>query len=193
MYRLEPLRRHYCVFLLLLVLLCGAKAFAAESARPQAWAQPVVLQDSENFFQVTPYLYRSAQPSAKGMRAYEKFGIRTVINLRARHSDDDEARGTNLTLVHIPTRTRNVAADEVVVRALQAIRDAEKPVLVHCMHGADRTGLIMAMYRIVEQGWTKEAALDEMRNGGFGFHSIWIHIPKYIANADVERIRARLR
>lgn len=163
-------------------------AFVRPDSRQSAWAQPVDLAGSENFFRVTPDLYRSAQPSKAGMHAYEAFGIRTVINLRGRHSDDDEAKGTNLVLVHIPTGTRAVSSDEFITKALQAIRDAQKPALVHCMHGADRTGLIMAMYRIVEQGWTREAALDEMKNGGFGFHSIWMHIPEYLENLDEKRI-----
>ena len=45
----------------------------------------------------------------------------------------------------------------------------EGPVLVHCKHGADRTGCIVALYRIVFQSWSKEAAIDEMHNGGYGF------------------------
>lgn len=163
---------------------------ARPNTRPGAWAQPVELKDSENFFRITPDLYRSAQPNKKGMRAYEAAGIRTVINLRARHSDNDKARGTNLVLVHIPTRTRAVSSDEFIVKALQTMRDAEKPALVHCMHGADRTGLVIAAYRVIEQGWTREAALDELKNGGFGFHSIWTHIPEYLENLDEKRIEA---
>jgi hypothetical protein len=49
---------------------------------------------------------------------------------------------------------------------------------------------MMAMYRIVEQRWTKEAALDELKRGGYGFHSAWRNIPDYIKKADIERIRA---
>ena len=182
--------------LLAACLLVFAASAHAAGTRPAEWAQPVELKGSENFFRVTSDLYRSAQPDEEGMKAYAQFGIRTVINLRARHTDDDEARGTNLVLVYIPSRTRKINSGETVIKVLQAIRDAEKPVLVHCMHGADRTGLIIAMYRIIEQGWAKEAALDELRNGGFGFHSIWAHIPAYIENLepeDLERIRAALR
>ena len=178
------------------LLVFTASFTSAAEPRPANWAQPVMLEHSDNFFKVNDDLYRSAQPSKKGMRAYEAFGIRTVVNLRARHTDNSEAKGTGLVLVHIPTRTRKVASDEFVIKALQAVRDAEKPALVHCMHGADRTGLIIAMYRVIEQGWSKEAALDEMRNGGFGFHSIWEHIPEYLEKLDgasIDRIRAALR
>jgi protein tyrosine phosphatase (PTP) superfamily phosphohydrolase (DUF442 family) len=157
-----------------------------------AWAAPVQLADSDNFFRVTEHLYRSAQPSAKGMRAYERFGIQTVINLRGFHSDVDEVRGTELTLLEIPTHTWDADKDEFTINALQAIRDSEKPVLVHCQHGADRTGLVIAAYRVVEYGWSKAEAVDELRNGGFGFHSIWQNIPEYIEQLDVEKIRNAL-
>ena len=52
------------------------------------------------------------------------------------------------------------------------IRRASGPVLVHCLHGSDRTGTIVAMYRIVEQGWTREAAIAEMTGGGYGYHAV---------------------
>ena len=197
----ERLSRYFFCFMVLVLVAVphfpgGTPDAAAREPRPETWAQPVELKHSRNFFRVSGDVYRSAQPDEDGMRACEQFGIRTVVNLRARHSDTDEARGTNLVLVHIPTKTRAVSSDETVIAALRAIRNAEKPVLVHCMHGADRTGLVIAMYRIIEQDWTREEALDELRNGGFGFHSIWKHIPEYLENLDdarIERIRTSLR
>ena len=81
--------------------------------------------------------------------------------------------------------------DAQVVRTLKLLRDADKaPFLIHCQHGADRTGLMVAMFRIVEQGWSKADAIEEMRKGGFGFHALWRNIPRYINKADVEKIRA---
>ena len=44
---------------------------------------------------------------------------------------------------------------------------------MHCQQGADRTGTMMAFYRIAVQGWPKDDAIAEMKNGGYGFHSIW--------------------
>ncbi len=186
----RPLKRRF-IFIFCLVL--GGVLLVFAGATGRTWAAPVPLADSDNFFQVAKHLYRSAQPSAEGMRAYEKFGIRTVINLRAFHSDAEEVRGTELTLVEIPILTWDAAKDALVIRVLQAIRDAEKPVLVHCQHGADRTGLMMAAFRMVEQDWSKAEALDELRNGGFGFHTIWQNIPEYIEEMDIDQIRSALR
>jgi protein tyrosine/serine phosphatase len=47
---------------------------------------------------------------------------------------------------------------------------SEGPVLVHCHHGADRTGCIVAVYRMIVNDWTREAAIEEFRNGGYGYH-----------------------
>lgn len=189
------LRSRLLSFLLFAAVLCVSSSIgcafadAAKEQRSPEWAQPVTLDKSDNFFRVAPCLYRSAQPDAKGMEAYEAMGIRTVINLRANHSDDTEAQRTSLILRRIPINTWNIK-DEHVVAVLSLLRTEEKPVLVHCQHGADRTGLMMAMYRIVEEGWSKEAALDELKNGGYGYHSIWTNIPKYIERVDVGKIRS---
>jgi protein tyrosine/serine phosphatase len=66
------------------------------------------------------------------------------------------------------------------------------PTLVHCEHGADRTGLVTALYRIAYQGWNKNAAIDELENGNFGFHDVWINIPAYIRNIDVPALRKKV-
>lgn len=180
--------------LLCLIVACGdvgAATKEASSPRDPAWAEPVQLHGSDNFFLVAPGLYRSAQPDATGMRQYEAMGIRTVINLRANHSDDNEAVGTGLVLRHIPINTWSIK-DSQVVDLLVMLRTEQHPLLVHCQHGADRTGLMMAMYRMVEQGWSRERAIAELREGGYGFHSIWTNIPRYLEKVDVDAIRRQV-
>ena len=51
---------------------------------------------------------------------------------------------------------------------------------------------MIAMFRMVEQGWTKEEAIQEMVDGGYGFHPLWFLIPQYVKHADVERIRKQV-
>ena len=63
------------------------------------------------------------------------------------------------------------------------------PVLVRCQHGADSTGTMVALYRIVVQGWTKESAITEMKEGGFGFHGIWDNLIKWIEALNIKEIR----
>ena len=177
------------IFLILLFL--TAKTFAAEH-NPD-WAEPVELEGVPNLHRVTPDFYRSAQPTAAGMKALEKFGIRTVISLRRFNSDRDELKGTGLSGIAIPMNTWDVEIEDVV-RVLKVLQDKRgAPYLLHCQHGADRTGTMSAMYRIVLQGWSKEKAITEMTEGGFGYHSIWGNLIKLIEKSNVEEIKKRLQ
>jgi protein tyrosine/serine phosphatase len=142
----------------------------SHAQRPQHWAQPMSLPGVPNLHQVDGHIYRSAQPNAQGMRKIEELGVRTVINLRKFNSDKRELRGTALALEEMNINTWDVR-DEHVIGVLKILRDAQRgPFLIHCQHGADRTGLMTAMYRMVEQGWSREDALREMTRGGYGFH-----------------------
>jgi protein tyrosine/serine phosphatase len=76
---------------------------------------------------------------------------------------------------------------------LRAIAQAEKPILIHCWHGSDRTGVVAAMYRMVFQNWPREQAIDEFVNGGFGYHaSFYPNIERYLKRVDIEAIRRQV-
>ena len=187
-----PARILFPVLTLFLALFFPVWADAAdEEIRNPYWAVPVDLPPTQNLYRVTQDIYRSAQPDKEAMEQLEKLGIRTVLNLRDNHDDNDEAKDTHLHLERVGMTTWSIKEEEVL-RALVILRAAEKPLLVHCMHGADRTGLVMAVYRMVEQSWSKEAALDEMQNGGYGFHTIWMNIPRFIKKMDVQAFRNKL-
>ena len=80
--------------------------------------------------------------------------------------------------------------DEDVAQFLKIVRNpANQPVLLHCKHGSDRTGMMVAIYRIVEQGWSKEDAIAEMTQGGFGYHPIWSNLIRYIQKIDVAALK----
>lgn len=161
---------------------------AAEAPeRNPAWA--VLVNKDMNLHRVTPTFYRCEQFKKSEVPELEKLGIKTAVNLRNFHSDDDELKGSEIQPVRVRINTWAIG-DKHVVASLAAIRRAEKigPVVLHCQHGADRTGLVTAMYRIIYQGWTKDAALDELRDGGYGYHSIWKNIPKYIQKVDTKKI-----
>ena len=143
-----------------------------------------------NLHRITPALYRSAQLSREDVPELQKLGIRKVISFRAFHADDSILAGTQITMQRIRINTWYIR-DEDMVAALKALRTADQdgPVLIHCQHGADRTGLVSALYRMVYQGWTREQALDELQHGGYGFHPIWQNITNYLKHVDVERLR----
>jgi protein tyrosine/serine phosphatase len=65
--------------------------------------------------------------------------------------------------------------------------------MVHCWHGSDRTGSVVAAYRIVFEGWTTAAALDELRHGGFGYHERWFpNIVELFETLDADELRQRV-
>jgi len=126
------------------------------------------------------------------MENLEKLGIKTIINLRAFYSDSDKIKGTGLRVEELSVKVWHIE-DADVVRVLRIIRKRENgPFLLHCSRGADRVGVMIAMFRVVEQGWTKEDAIQEMVCGGYGFHPLWFLIPIYVKHADVERIRKQV-
>jgi protein tyrosine/serine phosphatase len=82
--------------------------------------------------------------------------------------------------------------DEDVLRFLRIVTDTNRaPVFVHCLHGSDRTGTMIAIYRMAVENWSKEAAIEEMTRGGFGFHRVWRNLVKYLRALDVEDLKRR--
>ncbi len=170
---------------------CAERPASAASAtnrqRPETWAAPVPSKHLKNFYRLDDKVYRSAQPDREGFRELKALGIRNVLSFRDYHSDDD-GKDAGLTLYRVKMETGDVR-EEQVVESLRIIRGSEGPILIHCWHGSDRTGLVSAMYRIVFQGWTKDAAIDELMHGGYGYHSLYKNILEFIRNADIEKVK----
>lgn len=157
--------------------------------RPAAWAKLVLQAGVPNLHKITTNLYRSAQPTAEGMQNLKKMGIKTVINLRSFNSDSDEVGNTGLIREHIFMKAWHPERKEVV-RFLQIVTDEKRyPILFHCQHGADRTGIMCAIYRIAVQGWSREEAIREMKEGGYGYHTIWVNLPTWLDELDIESIK----
>jgi protein tyrosine phosphatase (PTP) superfamily phosphohydrolase (DUF442 family) len=181
-----------CVLLASLLSPVAGRSGEPESkVRPADWAVKLDRPGLPNLHKVNDGLYRGAQPTAEGIRELEKLGIKTIVGLRATHSDKDILGKSKIAFEHIPMLTWD-PTDEQVVRFLKIVTDKNRqPVFVHCQHGADRTGTICAIYRVAIDGWTKQQAIDEMTKGGFGFHSIWTSLPKFIKKLDVEKIKEK--
>jgi protein tyrosine/serine phosphatase len=163
----------------------------SQPARPAAWAVRVERPGLPNLFQISDDIYRGAQPTAEGVPALQALHIKTVINLCAGRSDADLLRGSGIDNVDIGMNAWH-ARDEDVVKFLQTVTDKNlQPVFIHCQHGSDRTGMMCAIYRVAVCGWTKEAAIDEMTHGGFGFHTIWQNLVDYVQDADIEHLKTR--
>ena len=178
---------------------CAVAPALPPEQRPQNWSQKVGSVDLRtdvrlpNLYQVSPVLYRSAQPGIEGLEILNqqlarRYGmpmeIKTVISLRNNAGDGALVKPVGVRYEQIRFDTWHVK-DEDVKRFLQLVRDPKnQPILLHCKHGADRTGMMVAIYRVVEQGWSKQAAIAEMTQGGFGYHPIWSNLIRYIENMD---------
>lgn len=156
-------------------------------------AVPIKIQGVDNFYKVSETLFRSAQPTETGMKNIESFGIGTVISLRSKQKDTELAKNTELNLIHVSMRAWNPKYEDAVkVMYLLNPNNPDinrKPILIHCYHGADRTGMMVALYRMVYQNWEREKALNEMLNGGYGYHSMWKDIVTFIKIVDIEQLR----
>ena len=142
-----------------------------------------------NFHRVSSKLYRGGQPTAEGMKNLREMGIRTIINLRWFHSDRDEIGDTQLRYHHITFNPLH-PEDKEVVRFLKIVANrSNQPVFVHCTYGSDRTGMMCALYRVAVQGWTKERAIAEWANGGFGFHDAYQNLLYYFRQLDIEEMK----
>jgi len=163
----------------------------APSPAGRKWATPIERPGLKNFHRVSKDLYRGAQPTEEGMWELKAMGIKTVVNLRSFHSDRGMIGKTGLDYEHIPMKAWH-AEDEDVVRFLRIATDKDlTPVFVHCRYGSDRTGMMVALYRIAVQGWSKEDALREMTEGPFGFHEIWQNLLKYMDKVGIEDIERK--
>ncbi len=154
--------------------------------------EPVSLPGVENCYRISPELYRSAQPEPVGFAALQNIGVRSVLNLREYHSDTRQARHTSLVLMAYPVAAGELTAADVE-NCLVLIDRAPKPVLVHCWHGSDRTGTVVAAYRIVFQNWSEEKAEAEFREERFGYHEFWYgNLLKLLRETDWDAMRKRL-
>jgi protein tyrosine/serine phosphatase len=179
-----------CLALLIGLAETSAQAADSTEARPAEWAQPV--EKDYNLYQMSPTLYRSSLPDGGALPLLTKLRIGTVITFLP-ESDKRWLSTPGIEQVQLPYRTNHVD-DSDILRALRAVQAAEAkgPVLMHCKHGSDRTGLVAAMYRVVVQGWSKEDALNEMTEGGFGDSHHFKDGVRYMMQADVDKLRVAL-
>jgi len=136
-------------------------------------AAPVV-QGVGNFLKVDDHVYRGAQPTAEGFRNLNKLGIKTVIDLREPGDRSTTERkmvtDAGMQYISVPMRGMATPTKESVIKVLGLLEDTTTcPVFVHCKRGADRTGGVIACYRIEHDKWKNDHALAEARSMGMSW------------------------
>src|SRR5215469_2691519 len=183
--------RLVCLIVFLGAGTCMADTTTGVKTRPANWATKLDRKGLSNFYEVSTNLYRGAQPSAQGMKELKGMGIRTVVDLRSFHSDNSLVARGDLKLARLHMEPWH-ASDKDVVQFLKIVTDTNNlPVFVHCQRGADRTGMLCAVYRVVVCGWTKDAAIQEMKQGGFAFNPTWRNLVNYVERLDVDTLKKR--
>ncbi len=177
------------LFLAFSILGCSLVQEEKIVVKKEHYAQPVTVVNLENFHKVDDKVYRRAQPNKEEFKQLYDYGIRYDLNLRQWHDDKDELADTPIENHHIKINTSKMSYDQLV-EAVSYLVKTDGKILVHCLHGSDRTGTVIAGYRIGVQGWSKEKAIDEFVNGGFGYHSFWFpNLPKLLESLDVKQFK----
>ena len=121
------------------------------------------------FAEVSPELFRGGQPGVDGLEALKKMGVAIIVDMRGSRSEHEEAavRKLGMRYVSIPWHCP-FPSDETFARFLRLIQENRgRKIFVHCRLGDDRTGLAVAVYRMADEGWSAEEAMNEMKEFGF--------------------------
>lgn len=114
------------------------------------------------------FLWRGSKPETEAdYRLLRQIGIRTILDLQADWDNQGlefalEFGMTRLQLALCPVFPPSSEEDYQIASRVIGWADKSNPVFVHCKKGCDRTGFIVAKYRMRVLGWTREHAIDEM-------------------------------
>ena len=127
--------------------------------------------DLPNFHQTAPGIWRGAAPTDTGLKQLKAMGVKTIIDLRIApktvKKEGVTARAMGFNFINLPMGSDPPTPKEVSTLLATLKQAPQTPVYVHCQHGADRTGCMIGIYRVTQQGWTFPQAYTEMRRDGF--------------------------
>jgi Tyrosine phosphatase family len=182
------------VFLAAVILSCAAsvgngarlpRASAEGQSPATVMAQKIAVDGIPNFGEVTPTLYRGAQPSDSGLRKLKEMNFDIVVDFRTGHaSERQKVISLGMEYVTIPWNCDH-PQDKDIALFISLIRSHPgKKIFIHCLDGIDRTGMETAAFRMIEQGWSTRDARKEMELFGFSHYhrAICIALVPYESN-----------
>jgi tyrosine-protein phosphatase SIW14 len=176
--------------LALLILLVSAQA-PAQASSPDS-PEGGTLPSIRGFGSVGPRIFRGSAPALpEDFELLRGYGVQTIVNLRRYipweiEREAELARRHGLRHIHIPIHSWAVPSKESVEAAVAELADTRNGIVyVHCKRGIDRTGIVVAYYRVRHDGWSPSEAYAEMSHYGFEayiagifwFFRKWLHSP----------------
>jgi len=125
-----------------------------------------------NFHTINEHMYRGGQPSPAGFHNLAKLGVKTIVDLRDGRElgEPGVVEKEGMRYLHVPMAGVGAPTERQVFSVLHVFDDgASWPVFVHCRRGADRTGTVVACYRITHDHWQNEKALIEAKTYGMSW------------------------
>jgi tyrosine-protein phosphatase SIW14 len=163
-------------FLALVLLAAGTSVSSCQSDQ-----QPKGLP---NFGRVAENLYRGGQPTSDGFNTLHSMGVGTVVNFRENRGETEkekrEVESLGMQYVGIPWSANDEPSNAQIVQFLDFVRaHPNTKMFVHCQRGADRTGVMIAAYRIAIEHKSAAEAISEMRQ--YHYDWFWLpHLKRYI-------------
>ena len=178
-------RSHIAAVLAVFFLMIGAATQAGNLPRV------------DNFGKINENFYRGAQPQGNDYADLATFGIRTVINLTSHDAEENErsmVEKAGMKYIQIPMTTREYPSETKVKKFLDIVKDpANQPIYVHCVGGKHRTGVLTAVYRMTQDGWTADRAYQEMKDYKFGSSFFHPEFKSFVFDYHESLVRERAK
>jgi protein tyrosine/serine phosphatase len=131
-----------------------------------------------NFHEVNDQVYRGGQPSQAGLKRLAEMGVKTILDLREAGArsrrEEQSANALGMRYINVGMNGIEAPSSDQIERSLSTLEDhGAGPIFVHCKRGADRTGMVIACYRIRHDGWDNKKALAEAKQHGMR----WFQLP----------------
>jgi protein tyrosine/serine phosphatase len=164
-------------------------------------AEKLKIAGVPNAGKVSDVLFRGAQPSSQGLAELKKLGVTTIVDLRGNRGpvnrEREQAELLGMRFIDIPVSGWSAPSNAQVAEFLKLFQqDPTQKVFVHCYYGRDRTGVMVAAYRMAQQNWTPDQAVAEMDSFGFHYHlypAMKSYVRKFPVTFGADKIFATLR